>query len=98
MPTALMLMLAWATIVCGAEPNDSREDRFQVLVYRDAGGEPHPVKSPADWQIRRRSILAGLQQAMGPLPDLKQSPPLEMQIRGESFQGDGYRRLTISYV
>jgi hypothetical protein len=79
-----------------AEPN--YPDHSKVMVYRDGAGQEHPVKTPADWQIRRRHILAGMQEAMGPLPDLKHSPPLDMQVRGEPYQGDGYQRLTISYV
>src|SRR5688572_20958747 len=73
-------------------------DHVRVMVYRDSQGQEQPVKTAADWAIRRRHILSGAQEAMGPLPDLSASPPLDVKVMGDSYQGDGYRRLTISYV
>ena len=32
-------------------------------------GNEQPVRTPADWQIRRKQILAGMAEAMGDLPD-----------------------------
>ena len=73
-------------------------DHAKVMVYRDQQGSEQAVKTPADWAIRRRHILAGAQQAMGPLPDLSASPPLDVQVKGEPQQGEGYRRHSITYV
>src|SRR5690606_22857004 len=93
-----------ALIVCSSlaradEPaSPAYSDHSRVMVYRDAQGKEHPVQTPPDWQIRRRHILAGAQQAMGPLPDLTRSPPLDVQVKGQPYRGDGYERLSITYV
>jgi len=43
-------------------------------------GHLRPIRSLADWQTRRRHILAGLQQVTGRLPDLSRRVPLEIRI------------------
>lgn len=73
-------------------------DRSQLMVYRDADGAEHPVRSVDDWLIRRGHALAGMQQAMGPLPPRDETLPLDVQVEGEAVQGEGYRRLKISFV
>lgn len=40
-------------------------DHSRLLIYRDANGIEHPVKTPADWARRRQHILEGMEQAMG---------------------------------
>jgi len=72
-------------------------DHSRLLVYRDAGGGEHPVKTPEDWAIRRRHILAGMEEAMGPLPDRSKLPPLDARVI-EQIEGDGFVRLKISFV
>ena len=94
---ALLLVLHVAPLTAD-EPSPDYPDHARLLVYRDQQGQEHAVKTPADWAIRRRHILAGACEAMGPLPDLSNSPPLDVQVKGEPYQGDGYQRLTISYV
>lgn len=74
-------------------------DHSRLLVYRDAAGKEHAITTAADWLKRRTHILAGMQQAMGPLPDRSNLPPLDVQVReSETVSGDGYTRLTISFV
>jgi dienelactone hydrolase len=70
----------------------------RLMVYRDTAGQQQQVKTAADWQHRRDQILAGMQQAMGQLPGPERKVPLDMQTTGEAFEGDGYRRLTVSYA
>ena len=72
-----------------------RLDRTNLLLYRDPRGLVQPVKSPADWQRRRTSILAGMQQVMGPLPGNEKRCPLDIQV-AEVMDCGAYelRRLT----
>lgn len=69
----------------------------QLMLYRDDKGVERPVQSPADWKIRRQHILAAMQEVMGPLPDIRKFPPLDLKVK-ETFQGENYKRLTISFA
>jgi len=74
-------------------------DHSRLLYYLDAGGKEQAVTTAGDWRKRRSHILAGMQQAMGPLPDRSNLPPLDVQVReSETVTGEGYTRLTISFV
>jgi putative membrane-bound dehydrogenase-like protein len=89
------------TWICQAQPTDTPQypDHSNVMVYRDSENRERPVQSPADWLKRRAHILAGMQQAMGPFPDLSKFPPLDVRIdESKTFQGDGYSRLSLSYI
>lgn len=74
-------------------------DHKRVMYYLDENKVEQPVKSPADWAIRRRHILAGMQLAMGNLPprDPEKKLPLDVKIL-EGVQQDGITRLTVSYI
>ena len=80
-----------------AENAPAYPDHSNLLIYIDAQGRRQPVKTPADWAIRRQHILLGMQEAMGPLPDRSKLPPLDVQIKDEQ-QGDGYTRLSITLL
>ncbi len=69
----------------------------ELLVYRDCHGKQHPVKTAADWAIRRRHILAGMQKAMGKFPDRSKLPELDVKIKGR-IKGDGFERLDITFA
>ena len=43
------------------------QDKMNLLVWLDAAGRRHAVKSPEDWRQRREHILANMQFVMGPL-------------------------------
>lgn len=72
-------------------------DHAHVMVYLDAAGRQHPVATAEDWAVRRGHILAGMQQAMGPLPDRTNLPPLDVKVT-DTAAGDGYTRLTLSFA
>ncbi len=70
-----------ATAASAVEPKGhDYPDHSNLLVVRDADGNQRPVKTPQDWAVRRRHILDGMQDVMGPLPDRSALPPLDMQI------------------
>ncbi len=58
-------------------------DKFRLLVYQDAQGTLHPIRSVAEWHLRRQHILANMQQVMGALPDESKRVPLEVQVLEE---------------
>lgn len=64
------------------------------MVVLDQGG-PRPIRSAADWAFRRAAILAGMQDAMGPLPTDR--PSLDTRFL-ETTEEAGYLRHRIDYV
>lgn len=72
-------------------------DHTHLMSYVDDQGRQHPVETPNDWQHRRREILEGMQLVMGKLPDRAHLPPLDMKVL-ERVKGDGFERLSITYV
>ena len=71
--------------------------RTNLLLFTRADGTPSPVRTPAEWQQRRASILAAMQQVMGPLPGAAKRCALEAQLIEEVDCGE-YLRRQISYV
>jgi len=56
-------------------------DHSKLLVVRDAEGRERDVKSPEDWKERRRHIVLGLEDAMGPFRDGKRpASPLDLPL------------------
>ena len=74
-----------------------RLPRDQVLVYRGPDNQPAPVKTVAEWQLRRAEILQGAQAVMGKLPGAEKKCDLEVQIENEVDCGTFIRRL-ITYA
>ena len=72
-------------------------DHSRLLVYWTADGQEHPVQTAADWAIRRRQIIIGMQQAMGRLPERAHLPPLDVKVV-ERVERDSFIRLGITYV
>ncbi|MGE5194688.1 MAG: PVC-type heme-binding CxxCH protein, partial [Deltaproteobacteria bacterium] len=95
----LCLFLAACPLVLGDDKSagSSYDDHARLMVYRDADGKEHPVRTKEDWLKRRRHVIEGMEKAMGSLPDRAKLPPLDVQV-AEKFDGPGYTRLTISYV
>ena len=102
MHAARCLSVAYIVLFASVGLGDDRtaprySDHSRLLVYRDADGGEHPIKTPADWAIRRRHILVGMQRAMGPLPDRSKLPPLDVRVT-ERLKGDGFERLEITFA
>ena len=92
----ITLSLLASVLPCPAtEPGSI--DHSRLLVYRDSSGTEHPVTTPADWANRRRQIVEGMQQAMGPLPDRANLPTLDMRVHSQA-DGDGFTRLSIDFA
>jgi len=72
-------------------------DHSRLLVYRDDGGQETAVRTAADWAKRRGHIRLGMEAAMGPLPDRRNLPPLDVKITERSAE-DGFTRCTLTFV
>lgn len=72
-------------------------DKGNLLVVRDDSGKERPVKTAADWAKRRKHILAGMQEAMGPLPDESRKVPLDVRVIEET-KGPKYLLRKLSYA
>ena len=72
-------------------------DHTQLSVYYQSNGQAAPVVTPADWDRRRQQILAGMQLAMGDLPDRNNLPKLDIKVLSE-VKGEGFIRQSITFV
>jgi dienelactone hydrolase len=77
------LIVALSVNAAGTSEAPSYPDKARLLVYRDADGQKHPVRTAEDWARRRAHILAHMQEVMGPLPDASRKVPLDVQVSEE---------------
>lgn len=92
-------LMVWALIALAAQAEDkipSYPDHQDLLYYLDKDGRKQPVKTVADWEIRKKHILANMQRVMGPLPGKEKWVPLEVKQLEEIKVGQLLRR-KISY-
>lgn len=66
-----------------------------LLYYLEPGGARHPVRTPRDFAHRRKAILKGMQEVMGPLPRRPSTPPKHES--GESSDEGLYTRTKIRF-
>jgi dienelactone hydrolase len=85
------LAFAVALSAFAGPPTPFYPDKAKLLVYRE-GGKEHQVRTAADWEKRRQHILAGMEQAMGPLPDAKTKVPLDVRYVEEERAGRFVRK------
>jgi fermentation-respiration switch protein FrsA (DUF1100 family) len=64
---------------------------------RDQHGNERPIKTAAEWIERRKSILAAMQEVMGPLPDRSRLAPLDVNLVEET-KGPLYIRRKLTFV
>src|SRR3954452_17454682 len=72
-------------------------DKANLLVWRDAEGKEHPVRTAADWARRRQHILANMQRVMGPLPGPERKVPLAVKVT-EEVKGTGWVRKKLTFA
>ncbi len=72
-------------------------DHSRLTEYRAADGRALPVRTKADWDARRRQIIAGMEAVMGQLPDRAKLPAPEVKILGR-METDAFVRLEIKYL
>lgn len=79
-----------SALAAAADPPAS--DRTNLLVYRDARGEAHAVRTAGDWAKRRAAILAAMQEVTGPMPGTKKRVALDPQVVEETAAEHHVRR------
>jgi dienelactone hydrolase len=92
-------LTAVALGLCIQQPSGQQPihtDKQNLLVYYDAAGASHRVKTIADWEIRRGQILHNMQLVMGPLPT-PSNAPLDVQIES-TVELPTARREKITYL
>ena len=62
-------------------------EHLDLTYYLDRDGKKHPIKTPADWEIRRKHIVANLELVTGPLPGEKFRVPLDVKVVEEKKIG-----------
>ena len=86
------ILLVGVTLLPGrAEEPPFYAEKSHLLYYLDQQGRQHPVRTRADWAIRRRHILANMQQVMGPLPRRK-GRPLDVRVVEQARLGQMTRK------
>jgi len=78
-----------------ADPPD-HFDHLDLSYYLKADGTHAEIRTAADWSERRKQIIAGMEQVMGPLPKPVAPVPLDAHVL-EEHQGDGFVRRKIAY-
>jgi len=93
-----MISFYYAGVVC-MNDNDIAplNDHSTLMVYSDQHAQKHPVRTPADWERRRKQIVANMQLVMGPLPNRRQIVPLDMRVEAEE-QLPAFIRKKITFV
>ena len=96
----LVVALTWCCSNTYAQRNDpsaiSYPDHSKLLVLRDATGAEQPVTNAQQWSQRAAHIRRGMEQAMGPLPDLARKVPLNIQRMTEE-DTPKYTRIKIHF-
>lgn len=95
MSTRLLLIISVVILLnCTLNAQDSsRLDRDNLMQYRDAMGNVKQVTSPEEWQHRRASILAGMQQVMGKYPGTTERLAPSVKVIEEADAGTYIRQL-----
>jgi dienelactone hydrolase len=91
-----IVLFAGAIGVLAATSAPFYPDKANLLVLRDADGKETPIRTAEQWATRREHILAGMQEAMGPLPDTKKAP-LDVKYTGEE-RTEKYTRKQLTYA
>jgi hypothetical protein len=99
--TFAILVLSTLMTTLAAQQPQSGSDKVishaDLSVYTSDDGTTSPIRTPDDWQIRRKQILQGMQLAMGPLPTRNTALPFDIHIADDIRLGN-VRRLTLSIV
>lgn len=84
-----IFILVWAASCGVSKKNGGFEP---LLMYKGK-----KLTKIGQWEKKRNTVLAHMQEAMGPLPGLKNLPPFNARVL-DSITGSGYTRYTISFT
>ena len=95
--TLTLCSVALIAQTSGAASNEWRQLSRTNLLEFVSESRVVPVRSIEDWQRRRESIKAAMQEVMGPLPGVEKRCALEVRVEEQTVLGD-YVRQFISYA
>ncbi len=93
----LLPLLSCAGIQEPEGPPPFYPDKSRLLVLRDRDGKERPIATAADWEFRRRHILANFELVAGPAPAEDRKVPLDLQVHEETPL-EKYTRKSISFA
>ncbi len=96
-PALFLVLLAVPPAARAAVPAAAL-DRADLMRFLDDAGRAQPVRTPADWQRRRRLILDGMQQVMGPVPDESHKVPPDLKVLETVTLDGGVTRKRIDFA
>ena len=70
-------------------------DHQDLTWFEDASGEREAIESREDWELRRKAIITGFEEAAGPLPSREALPALDLIVEATE-ETDAYVRQTIT--
>lgn len=95
LPVLLVYWCAASWVAAADEQASGPLSHADLSVYPDEAGKLQPIRTPLDWEQRRQQILAGMQEAMGPLPDRRVGADFAVEILQDERTG-GVRRLFLT--
>lgn len=96
MPRLFAVVSALLVIGAAAAQPIPYAEHQDLSYFLNDKGEKQPVKTTADWEMRRKHILHNMQVIMGPLPDTSKRVPLDVKVVEET-QLAGLVRKKITY-
>ncbi len=92
-PKWLLLSGFWIFLPWPDLTAQDRAYRENLLQYRSPSGEIRAVETPADWELRRKEILAAMESVMGKFPVPARRDPVDVETVEEADLGTYVRRL-----
>lgn len=85
------LLCAWGACAGAQEHGQTVLSRTNLLYYPAGQDRVAPVRSVEDWQRRRQSIVAAMQEVMGPFPAARPRGPADIELLEETDCGSYLR-------
>jgi hypothetical protein len=92
----LFCFFVLSNAVIGQPPElPTYEDHANLLVIKTESSDVRPIKSAADWSVRRAHIISGFERVAGRLPGGERRVPLDL-MRSEPIDEGSYTRCHIT--
>ncbi len=93
----LAAALLLSTSPASAQSEQSHPSHQSLDWFPGETGKPQPIRSLEDWQKRRAAIVAGFEEAAGPLPSRENLPDLDIRVT-EIHETNTCIRKTITFA
>jgi hypothetical protein len=95
-PLSLFVLCHGSAVVSEEQRFASYAEHQNLSYYLQRDGSRAAIRTIDDWQKRRQHILAGMQEAMGPLPRPAEPVPLDVEVL-EEHVADNFVRRKLAY-